>query len=115
MEFSTQPHPTNKSAPALPVELTTGFRLLGQPVGSPTFATEFFTSSITAVKESLASLSTSITDKQTKLRIFSQCLLQCLPHLLSSDILYNLPVNDPDPNWEDWNGPLTSNIPHIQH
>jgi hypothetical protein len=46
-EFSTQPHPTNKSAPALPVELTTGLRLLGQPVGSPTFATEFFTSRIT--------------------------------------------------------------------
>ena len=33
-EFSTRPHPTDKSAPPLPVELTTGFRLLGQPVGS---------------------------------------------------------------------------------
>ena len=40
-EFSTRPHPTDKSAPAIPVELTTGFRLLGHPVGSSTFATEF--------------------------------------------------------------------------
>jgi hypothetical protein len=86
-EFSTQPQLTNKSAPSLPVELTTGFRLLGQPIGSPTFATTFLSYRVEAVKESLHSLSTSITDKQTKLRLFSQGLLQRLPHLLSSDIL----------------------------
>jgi hypothetical protein len=112
-EFLTQPHPTSKSASSLPVELTTGFRLLGQPVGSPTFATEFLSYRVVGVKESLASLSTSITDKQTKLRLFSQCLLQSFPHLLSSNILYNLPVNDPDPKWEDSNGPLTSDIEDI--
>jgi hypothetical protein len=43
-EFSTRPHLTSKSAPAIPVKLTTGFQLLGHPVGSSTFATEFFTS-----------------------------------------------------------------------
>jgi len=99
----------------LPVEIATGFRLMGQPVGvgSPTFATEFLSSRVMAIKESLTSLSTSITDKQTKLRLFSQSLLQCLPHLLSSDIIYNLPIDDPDPKWEDCNGPLTSNIEDI--
>jgi hypothetical protein len=71
-EFSTQPHPTNKSDPALPVELTTGFRLLGQPVGSPTFAKEFFSSRVSAIKNCLSALSTSITNEQTKLRLFSQ-------------------------------------------
>jgi hypothetical protein len=109
-EFSTQPHPTDKSAPALPVELTTGFCLLGQPFGSPTFATEYFSSRVSAIKDCLSSLSTSITDEQAKLRLFSQCLLQQLPHVLSSDILYHLPINGPDPKWEEWNGPLTSNI-----
>jgi len=112
-EFSMEPHPTNKSAPSIPVELTTGFRLLGQLAGSPTFATEFLSSCVVAVKESLASLSTSITDEQTKLSLFSHSLLQRLPHLVPSDILYNLPVNDPDPKWEDWNGPLTSDIEDI--
>jgi hypothetical protein len=66
-EFSTQPHPTGKSAPALPVELTTGFRLLSQPVGSPMFANKFFSSHVSAIKDCLSTLSTSITDKQTKL------------------------------------------------
>jgi hypothetical protein len=49
-EFSTKPHPTNKSAPVLLVELTTGFRLLGQPVGSTTFAKEFLSFCVTAIK-----------------------------------------------------------------
>jgi hypothetical protein len=112
-EFSTRPHPTDKSAPPLPVELTTGFRLLGQPVGSASFATTFFSSCISNVKENISSLTTSITDEQTQLRLFSQCLIQKLPHLLASDILHNLPINDPDPKWEEWNGPLTSDIDDI--
>jgi hypothetical protein len=112
-EFSTPPHPTDESAPPLPVELTTGFRLLGQPVGSASFATNFFTSCISNVKENVSSLTTSITDEQIQLRLFSQCLIQKLPHLLASDILHNLPINDPDPKWEEWNGPLTSDIDDI--
>jgi hypothetical protein len=110
---STHPHPTNKSAPAILVKLTTGFQLLGHPVESPGFATEFFTSHINNVKECLVSMSNSITNEQTKLRLFSQCLLQKLPHFLASDILYNLPTDDPNPHWEQWNGPLTSAIEDI--
>jgi hypothetical protein len=49
--FSTKPHPTDKTAPDIPVELTTGFRLLGQPVGSATFASNFFDRRIDDVKK----------------------------------------------------------------
>jgi hypothetical protein len=51
--FSTAPHPTDKTAPDIPVELTSGFRLLGQPVGSATFATEFFDSRIDDIKKNI--------------------------------------------------------------
>ncbi len=112
-EFSTRPHPTDKSAPAIPVKLTTGFRLLGHPVGSSTFATKFFTAQVNNIKECITSMLHSITDEQTQLRLFSQCLLQKLPHLLASDVLYNLSTDDPNPNWEQWNGPLTSAIEDI--
>ena len=62
--FSTTPHPTDKTAPDIPVELTTGFRLLGQPVGSATFATEFFDRRINDVKKTLPRYSTtSLTNK----------------------------------------------------
>jgi hypothetical protein len=64
--FSTTPHPTEKTAPDIPVELTTGFRLLGQPVGSATFATEFFDRRINDVKKTLPRYSTtSLTNKPT--------------------------------------------------
>ena len=108
--FSTTPHPTDKAAPDIPVELTTGFRLLGQPVGSATFATEFFGRRIDDVKKNITSLLDNITDQQTRLRLFSQCIIQKLPHLLSADVLYHLPTDNPNPPWEEWNGPLTSNI-----
>jgi hypothetical protein len=111
--FSTTPHPTNKTAPDIPVELTTGFRLLGQPVGSATFATEFFDHHIDDVKKNITSLLDNITDQQTRLRLFSQCIIQKLPHLLSADVLYHLPTDNPNPPWEEWNGPLTSNTDSI--
>ena len=101
--FSTTPHPTDKTAPDIPVELTTGFRLLGQPVGSATFATEFFDHRIDDVKKNITSLLDNITDQQTRLRLFSQCIIQKLPHLLSADVLYHLPTNNPNPPWEEWN------------
>jgi hypothetical protein len=80
--FSTTPHPTDKTAPDIPVELTTSFRLLGQPVGSATFATEFFDRRIDDVKKNVTSLLGNITDQQTRLRLFSQCIIQKIPHLL---------------------------------
>ena len=43
-------------------------------------------------------------------------MLQKLPHLLSSDILYHLPLNQGNPPWwEDWAGPLTTAIDRITH
>ena len=50
-QFLTTPHPTDKTAPDISVELTTGFRLLGQPVGSATFAPDFFDRRIDDVKK----------------------------------------------------------------
>ena len=106
--FSTDPHPTDRSLPPLPVELLSGFRLLGHPVGSASFAREFFTTCLAAVESDIASINDTIDDDQTKLRLFTQCTLQKIPHLLSSDVLYHLPTDIANPPWEEWNGPLTA-------
>jgi hypothetical protein len=106
--FLTTPHPTDTTAPAIPVELTHGFCLLGHPLGSATFANKFFTKCISVVKKCIISLNNSISDQQTKLCLFSHCIIQKIPPLLSSDVLYHLPTNNPDPPWEEWNGPLTN-------
>jgi hypothetical protein len=99
--FSICPHPTNKDGPTTPVELTTSFRLLGNPIGTALFARDFFQTCLTTVTSNIQSLSTSISDEQIKLRLFSQCIIQKIPHLLLSDILYHLPTGNHDPPWEE--------------
>jgi hypothetical protein len=65
--FSAEPHPTSPSEPPTPVELLSGFRLLGHPVGSPSFAREFFTTCLATVKSNVESIHSSIDNDQTKL------------------------------------------------
>jgi hypothetical protein len=63
--FLTTPHPTDITAPAIPVELTHGFRLLGHPSSSATFAKEFFTKCIFVVKNApFPSTTPSLINKQ---------------------------------------------------
>ena len=57
--FSTTPHPNNKTAPAITVELTTGFRLVGHLVGSSNFTSKYFDCRIADVKEILLHNSTT--------------------------------------------------------
>ena len=103
-KYSLQHNKSDHSAPPIPAELTTGFRLLGSPVGSPTFAREFFNDKLSNVQTSITLLSAAITDPQTKLRLFLQCLIQKLPHLLDCDVLYHFDPNDTPPDWTDWLG-----------
>ncbi len=107
-KYSLQPNKSNPSAPPIPAELTTGFRLLGSPIGSPKFAWEFFNNQLSNVQTCITLLSTAITDPQTELRLFSQCLIQKLPHLLGCNVLYHFDPSNPPHTWTDWDGPLTS-------
>ena len=105
----------NKDDSYSPVELTSGFRLLGTPVGSQAFAQEFYEEQIDTVTTSLMSMMQAIRDTQTQLKLFTQCMSQKLPHLLDSDIMHNYPTdNDSDfKQWYNWTGPLTSGIDNI--
>jgi hypothetical protein len=53
--------------PPLPAEITTGFRLLGSPVGSSAFAREYFNTQLMEIQSCITTMSTAITDRQTKL------------------------------------------------
>ena len=97
--YSADP-PSVKDGPTTPIELTSGFRLLGTPVGSPKFAQEFFNERLADVEKSVSLLHTHVPDLQTRLRIFTQCTIQKLPHLLGADIMHNLPLSYDGTNWE---------------
>jgi hypothetical protein len=92
-------HPT-------PVELTEGFRLLGIPVGSPTFVTKFINEKLNEIQKQTNTIHSSIHDPQTRYKIFCECTLQKIPHLLLTDVLYNLDTNDSTQPFTSWNGPL---------
>ncbi len=82
-QFSNAPHPDTPHT-TIPIKLVDRFRLLGHPVGSAKFAADFFMKCTTIVRNCITSLSNSISDQHTKLRLFSMCLIQKIPHLLSS-------------------------------
>jgi hypothetical protein len=79
---------TNKP---LPVKLVDGFRLLGTPIGTHSFAHEYYNKQISEVTTALNNLTKNITDIHTHLKLFTTCTIQKLPQLLDSDIMHNLP------------------------
>ena len=106
---------TNPTDPPIPVELTEGCRLLGAPVGSARFARDFCFQRVAAAIADAHTLTTSVSDLQTRLRLFSQCTIHKLPHLLGYDVLHHLPL-DYDMsgvNWEGWEGPLIDATNHL--
>jgi hypothetical protein len=60
--FSNTPNPLDPTGPPLPVKLTSGFCLLGHPVGLASFAQDIFTTCLPTANRCIASLSDSIFD-----------------------------------------------------
>ena len=108
-KYSNKPGPDPGDEPIM-VEITTGVRLLGTPVGSAAFALEFFKKQVEVVRTSAARLHAQIPDLQTRLRMFTQCVIQKLPHLLAADVMHFLPLDYEAHHWEEWNGHLVDDI-----
>ena len=92
-----------------PVEVTTGLRLLGQPVGGEAFCTTFMKKKLENNIQQCQNLLAVVTDHHTALALFSRCTLHKLPHLLGSEVLYRANLY-PDSGWDDWKGPLAHGI-----
>jgi hypothetical protein len=95
--------------------LTDGFRLLGIPVGSPSFVIDFINKQLLTIQQQSDNIRDTIFDPQTRLRLFQSCNVQKIPHLLLTDTLHNLNTTTLDTNtpFTRYNGPLTSAINDI--
>ncbi len=98
-----------------PIKLTTGFRLLGTPVRSHSFADSFYESRLSEIFSSLDPLDKAITDTHTRLKNFNQCILQKLPHLLDSAVMHSYPITNTDNPWYNWEGNLSFGINSLLH
>jgi hypothetical protein len=72
----------------LPVEITDSLRILGQPLGSRTYALSFFNARLKENLLDATKLFNTVTDHHTALRLFTQCTLHKLLHLLGLEVLY---------------------------
>ena len=91
------------------IEETNGLRLLGQPVGSLSFAKSFIDKQVTIAEENATKLLQKVPDHQTALKLFSMCTLHKTPHLLGSEVLYRFQESAYE-RWDDWSGPLACRI-----
>ena len=57
-----------------------------------------------------AALTTRVPNLQTRLRLFAQCTIQKVPHLLDAEVLHLLPLAFDVQHWEEWDGPLTARV-----
>jgi len=64
------------------------------------------------VCDNINALNEDITDNQTRIRIFTHCTIQKLPHLLVTEIMHNLPevFLEGNNNGWIWCGPQTQHI-----
>jgi hypothetical protein len=114
IEYSINTYSTEKSGNStIGIELTDGFRLLGTPVGSTSFANNFFLEQLEQTHLQYTKLSTDITDLHTRLKLFNTCTIQKLPHLLGADIMHNMPLDFDPNNWQAWSSPLVEGINNL--
>ncbi|KAL7531480.1 hypothetical protein ACHAXR_004065, partial [Thalassiosira sp. AJA248-18] len=92
-----------------PHEVCDGLCLLGQPIGSLDYTIKFFDDRMAENAATATKLLEAVPDHQTALRLFSQCTLHKLPHLLGSEVLYRFLRSSHDA-WNRWSGPLAVGI-----
>lgn len=112
---TTQNTPSRKTTmERLPIERTDVFRLLGTPVGSASFARTYYNKQLLFNSNNEADkLTERIPDLHTHLKLFSQCTVNKLPHLLDSGVTHNHTPEFDNSQWYNWNGHLTQGIDDI--
>ena len=73
---------------SLPVKITDGLHILGQPLGLHTYASSFFDARLKENLLDATKLFNTVTDHHTALCLFTQCTIHKLPHLLGLEVFY---------------------------
>ena len=102
-----------RGQPLVLVKVTFGYRLLGTPVGSSLFTQSFIEEQVQEVEMDIKNLHNHIVDLQTYLRIFIQCTISHISHLLGADVMHHMEPDLPIMVWDKWDGPLLSIIDRI--
>jgi len=61
------------------------------------------------VQANATALTSHVSNLQTRLRLFAQCTIQKVSHLLVTEAMHSLPLDFEAHHWKEWQGLLTAN------
>jgi hypothetical protein len=93
-----------------PLEITTGLRYLGFPIGSKEFASTFLNDHADTIDEAALAVFNHLGDRQTIFQLIVKCVLAKAPHLLPADIYHHTDTSTDFDTPFDWSGPFTKRI-----
>jgi hypothetical protein len=92
-----------------------GIRLLGQPIGSSTFTSQFIDHKLAELQNTVTNkLFHRISDHQTQLALVKHCVLPSIQHLLATHVYHHF-VSDMPTTLHDWNSTATLQIRLLIH
>lgn len=101
-----------------PYEEVNGLRILGNPIGSQAFQTQFIRNYLSEAKKNASKVLEELDDQQTMLQLFRMCTTQQLTHLFTADV-YAQEVIDPNrckaKDWNLWNSEMTVEFDRMSH
>ena len=93
----------------VPVEVTTGLRVLGVPVGCPTFCRAFIQKQMGKAREASMRILEGLESCQTKLQLFKTCTIHKMTHLFASDVFAADPTALPAA-WHVWTSDMVTSF-----
>jgi hypothetical protein len=95
-------------------EILQGTRFLGQPLGGTDFANNFLTNKTSDYTQATNRLLDRLLDTQTQCSLFKNCTQASIPHLIASDVYYNIDLENP-PELDKWSSTFIETIQDSNH
>ena len=97
----------NSTTNGVALKITDGIRILGSPVGSPTFCKDFISKAMTKAQAHADTSLAKLDNKQSVLQLFKFCTAHKMTHLFSADVLA---ATKHPKNWNTWDSDLCSDF-----
>ncbi|KAL7529651.1 hypothetical protein ACHAXR_003079, partial [Thalassiosira sp. AJA248-18] len=105
---------TNPDHTTSPLEVITGLRILGVPIGNDDFCTTFHLQRVEAAAADAKKVISGLNDKQTMLRVFKTSTLHKVTHLFVSDVASSNPTMLPT-DWHLWSSAMSTRFSEIMN
>ena len=96
----------NKEGGFTKVEVVDGLRVLGAPIGSPSFCAEFLASALRKASSDSRKILEGLEDVQSMVRVYNMCTTHKLTHLFGTDVIQT-PTESLPKNYFLWNSAMT--------